>query len=98
MKKGEIKVTVIATSFGTDVPKKSLFAGNPEVTTSKPLVKDEPREQVKKEIHNTIEVSKSTNISNNEFLKKVEKKTEPIEDIIIEDDTDDWSAVPAFLR
>lgn len=98
MKKGEIKVTVIATSFGTDMPKKSLFAGNPEVTTSKPLVKDEPREQVKKEIHNTIEVSKSTNISNNEFLKKVEKKTEPIEDIIIEDDTDDWSAVPAFLR
>ncbi len=98
MKKGEIKVTVIATSFGTDVPKKSLFAGTPEVTTSKPLVKDEPREQVKKEIHNTIEISKTSNISNNEFLKKVEKKSEPIEEIIIDDDTDDWSAVPAFLR
>ncbi len=98
MKKGEIKVTVIATSFGTDVPKKSLFAGTPEIATSKPLIKDEPREQVKKEIHNTIEISKTSNISNNEFLKKVEKKSEPIEEIIIDDDTDDWSAVPAFLR
>ena len=35
---------------------------------------------------------------NNDFLKKPEKKTEVIEDIIIDDDTDDWSAVPAFLR
>jgi cell division protein FtsZ len=26
LKKGELKVTVIATSFGTDVPKKSLFS------------------------------------------------------------------------
>jgi hypothetical protein len=26
------------------------------------------------------------------------KKPEPIEDIIVDDDGDDWSAVPAFLR
>jgi cell division protein FtsZ len=96
MKKGELKVTVIATSFGTDVPKKSLFAGTPEV--SKPLVKDEPVREVKKEIHNTIETTKANNLSNNEFFKKVEKKPEPMEEIIIDDDTDDWSAVPAFLR
>lgn len=96
MKKGELKVTVIATSFGTDTPKKSLFAGTPEV--AKPLVKDEPIREVKKEIHNTIETSKATNLSNNEFFKKVEKKADPIEEIIIDDDTDDWSAVPAFLR
>jgi cell division protein FtsZ len=92
MKKGELKVTVIATSFSGETPKKSLFAG---VTTPVGTpVKDESPAVVKKEIHNTID----RNIgSSNEFVKKMEKKPEP-EEIVIEDDADDWSAVPAFLR
>lgn len=100
LKKGELKVTVIATSFGIDAPKKSLFSN-----VSSPLVKEENANQVKKEVHNTIQntqnSSANTNL-NNDFIKKIErperieKKVE--EEIIIEDDGEDWSAVPAFLR
>jgi hypothetical protein len=37
-------------------------------------------------------------MSNNDFIVKKLEKKEPREEIIIEDDGDDWSAVPAFLR
>ncbi len=95
LKKGELKVTVIATSFGTEAPRKNLFSGT-SALTNQTLVKDETPAKIIKEIHNTIQ---NPNInSNNDFLKKIEKKPEPIEEIIIDDDTEDWSAVPAFLR
>jgi cell division protein FtsZ len=93
-KKGELKVTVIATSFSGETPKKSLFAGVVPTTTGAAAVKDEAPAVIKKEIHNTIDRSIG---SSNEFLKKMEKKSEP-EEVVIEDDNDDWSAVPAFLR
>lgn len=101
LKKGELKVTVIATNFPADVPRsKTLFGG--ANNTGQILVKDENAAILKKEINNSINTVKNTNsnISNNDFIKKVEttKKAEPISEIIIEDDTDDWSAVPAFLR
>ncbi|MFA5840802.1 MAG: cell division protein FtsZ [Candidatus Paceibacterota bacterium] len=96
LKKGEIKVTVIATSFPADMPRKNLFSA-----ATSGLMKDETPAVVKKEIHNSIQnnmqgVNSNNNLSNNDFIKKIEKK-EVIEDII-EDDGDDWSAVPAFLR
>jgi cell division protein FtsZ len=97
-KKGEIKVTVIATSFAPEAPKKSLFSSGPTIGS---MVKDEGTEKVKKEIHNSIDRSIGTS---NEFVKAREnpitsqpKKPEITEDII-EDDEDNWSAVPAFLR
>ena len=92
LKKGEIKVTVIATNFPADMPRKSLFSAGTAVNQT--LLKDETPAVIKKEIHNTIQ---SSNVANNDFIKKTEKK-EPKEEIIIEDDGDDWSAVPAFLR
>ena len=108
LKKGELKVTVIATSFPADMPRKSLFTG--VLNGNQTLVKDEKPEVVKKEIHNTLLNMNSgnsnttnsasvnnTNNANIDLLKKVEKKPEIVEDIII-DDADDWSAVPAFLR
>jgi len=88
LKKGELKVTVIATSFSADIPKKSLFAG-----VAQTVLKEDNVAMAKKEIHNTIQ---SGNIGNNDFLKKMDKKSSV--DDVIEDDTDDWSAVPAFLR
>lgn len=91
LKKGELKVTVIATSFPADMPRKSLFSPNLEGQT---LVKDEAPVVVKKEIHNAIQ--STTTPSNDAFIKRTEKKIE-VEDII-DDDGDDWSAVPAFLR
>jgi len=85
LKKGELKVTVIATSFPADMPRKSLFGVNAGQT----LLKDESPAVVKKEIHNSIQ----SGMGSNDFLKKIDKKED-----IIEDDGDDWSAVPAFLR
>lgn len=105
LKKGELKVTVIATSFPADMPRKSLFSGTTSINqtqnntaTNKETEKnrEDNTQNVKKEIHNSLP---NTNLnSNNDFLKKSEKKVEVIEDIIIDDDNDDWSAVPAFLR
>jgi cell division protein FtsZ len=105
LKKGEIKVTVIATNFPADMPRKTLF--NNTGGASQTLLKEENPAVVKKEVNNTIKTGTinisntptPSNIANNDFIKKMDsKKSEPIEDIIVDDDTDDWSAVPAFLR
>lgn len=94
LKKGELKVTVIATNFPADMPRKSLFSGTG--TLNQTLLKEENAALAKKEISNSI---KSGNMGSNEFIKKGDgKKADSANDIIIEDDTDDWSAVPAFLR
>lgn len=111
LKKGEVKVTVIATNFPTDLPKKSLFAGVPQ---GQPAMKEENASTIKKEVQNTISnilgnqntnnssaTSNTVNTTNNDFLKKIERKESPkveTEEIIIDDDANDWSAVPAFLR
>ncbi len=78
LKKGELKVTVIASSFSSDVPRKSLFSG------SQTLLKEENADKAVKEIRGAID-------------SNLGKKKEA-EEIIIEDNTDEWSAVPAFLR
>ncbi len=98
LKKGELKVTVIATSFPADAPRKSLFSGTG--TLNQTLLKEENAALAKKEISNSIKSGNlGGNMGSNEFIKKGDgKKTESASDIIIEDDTDDWSAVPAFLR
>jgi len=88
LKKGEIKVTVIATSFPADMPRKNLFSGAP----GGQLLKDETPAMIKKEIHNSLQ----NGSLNNDFIKKNEKRE--VKEEIIEDDSDDWSAVPAFLR
>lgn len=101
LKKGEVKVTVIATNFPTDMPRKNLFSS--AGASGQTLLKEENAAMAKKEIASSINSMKSGNtnsgMGNNDFIKKMDtKKSEPIKDIIIEDDTDDWSAVPAFLR
>jgi len=78
LKKGELKVTVIATSFSSDISRKNLFSNTPT------FLKEENADMAKKEIRSTIE--------NNAGKKK------EVEEIIIDDNTEEWSAVPAFLR
>lgn len=96
LKKGDLKVTVIATNFPSDMPRQNLFSGSGSSNSqSQVLLKEENVAMAKKEISNSI---KNGNVSNINFVNKVEKKPEPIKDIIIDDDTEDWSAVPAFLR
>ncbi|MFA6397266.1 MAG: cell division protein FtsZ [Candidatus Paceibacterota bacterium] len=85
LKKGEVKVTVIATGFGftpDELPKKTLFQQYQSPTS---ITREE-----KKEIHNSLPETP-------EFPKKIEIKIED-EAEIVEDDQDDWNAVPAFLR
>lgn len=87
-KKGEIKVTVIATNFGNEASRKNLFSNSNSFNHT--TLKEENASTAKKEIHNSIQNKNENNI-------KIEKKPEP-EEIVIEDDADEWSAVPAFLR
>ncbi len=96
LKKGEVKVTVIATGFPTDSPKKSLFGVAPveQKKESMPFFSNkENREvkEIKREIHNAP-------IMPEEKIQPKEIKPE-IEEFIDDDlEDDDWSAVPAFLR
>lgn len=94
--KGEVKITVIATGFPSGGVKKEMSTFQVKKEDETTLVKEElvktvetPVEKVeKKEIHNDMP---------SEFIQK--KK--PVETIVLDDfddDTDDWSAVPAFLR
>lgn len=85
LKKGEIKVTVIATSFGEGIPKKSLFA-SAEPGSKATVLTEENKEKAKKEV--------ASSIKKGEVVNKDEKEKE---EIVIDDD-DEWSAVPAFLR
>ncbi len=89
LKKGEMKVTVIATGFPTDMPKRSLFqsqvAMKPEPTIAT-AHKEEIVTAIKREVPQV----------NNEYIKKADPVK--VEDDLFIDDTDDWSAVPAFLR
>lgn len=111
LKKGEVKVTVIATSFPTDITKgKSLFG--PQMNTIQ-----EPKPKVEEKIFafKKENIPLQQNAIQNEIGKKVERKENTpaptantvtidkpapkiVEDIIIDDDTEDWSAVPAFFR
>lgn len=90
LKKGELKVTVIACSFASDAPRKNLFSGTSILNQT--LLKEENADKAIKEIHNTIQSSNKSNTS--DFFKKEKKE----EEIIVDDETEDWSAVPAFLR
>lgn len=80
LKKGEVKITVIASGF-------------PDTTGKRTLFNSEPGEKGK--IYNSVSsapVTPSREASPSPAPKSEDKK------ITIDDDEDDWSAVPAFLR
>ena len=88
LKKGEMKVTVIATGFPTDMPKRSLFQMGQSRAIDQTVAnstKEEIVQAVKKELPKN---------ESSDYIKKPEK----VEDDLFIDDTDDWSTVPAFLR
>ncbi len=92
MKKGEIKVTVIATGFSSKVKRRD---DSPMITTISSsssrvdiLVEKDPFES--ENVDYSFE-NRTTTIT--------EKKSETItEELDIDESEDDWSAVPAFLR
>ena len=88
LKKGEMKVTVIATGFPTDMPKRSLFQMGQSRAIDQATTPDKEDTSKDKE--------KDKNGANSDYIKKGEK--EKVDDDLFIDDTDDWSTVPAFLR
>lgn len=88
LKKGEMKVTVIATGFPTDMPKRSLFQ-----SSQRPVVEPTVAASSKEEI---IQAATPVKDTSSDYIKKTEKVD--IDDDLFIDDTDDWSTVPAFLR
>lgn len=110
LKKGEMKITVIATGFPTDAPKKSLFASqstpivNTQQTTissifsKKPDISNIPINTGDKD-QASQEKKEIHNSIPNDYIKKTDKKIFGEEIIVDDEDTDDeWNAIPAFLR
>lgn len=106
LKKGEIQITVIATGFPTGSPKKSLFQSQTEATIQKQMT--ENKEKERDELKKVVKKQMIEEVDLEDILPQNNKK-EPIEiidgesfgDDDMEDDDedkDDWSAVPAFLR
>ncbi len=87
LKKGEMKVTVIATGFPTDMPKRSLFQSQNKLNDQ--TVINSSKEEILQAVN-----KESSKDSSSDYLKKLEK----VDDDLFIDDTDDWSTVPAFLR
>ena len=89
LKKGEMKVTVIATGFPTDMPKRSLFQ---TTKVGEPTVANSSKEEIIQAVNKDLG-------KGSDYIKKndVKEKEKEDDDLFI-DDTDDWSTVPAFLR
>ncbi len=85
IKKGEIKITVIASGFPDGYMKKTLFGEKERATTDS---NDEGRGKIFNSVFNKEERKEKEE----ELPKEEEKKQNII------DDDDDWGAVPAFLR
>ena len=96
LKKGEVRITVIATGFPTDSPRKSLFQAQTEMTIQKM-----PEIVEKKEVKSKKPEPIAT-IEDDDFIPtSPDKESIEIVDDAFSDDSkedDDWSAVPSFLR
>lgn len=102
LKKNEVKITVIAAGFPDGVDKRSLFSSGAK---QQPLQREENRDRVdqKREINNSFveQEPKKIDIAR-ESAKGAHDKMhdkEPVAIIDLEvEGSEDWSAVPAFLR
>lgn len=105
LKKNEIKVTVIASGFPEGVEKRNLFSG---AAKQQPTRHEEPTHAKHSEnvgeIHNGFIVEpepKKVEVTHTPAAapKKTTLNKEPVAIIDLEDGaTEDWSAIPAFLR
>ncbi len=92
LKKGEIRITVIATGFPTDTPRKSLFQSQPELEIKREIPPLPEKEEKK--------IKKQEEVIDDDFIPTQKDSIEIIDDAFGDDskDDDDWSAVPSFLR
>ena len=105
LKKGEVKVTVIATGFPTDAPKRSLFQPSFAQNAPTPIFSKKEEKEVVAEAPVATKKEQSAPIQpttpmTSDFVKRADKEQPATSNDIptFGDDTEDWSAVPAFLR
>jgi len=93
LKKGDVKVTIIASGFPEAAAKKSLFGGTTINKTDEIEEEKTDKKEKSGKMFNSVSIDR---IEKKEEKKQVEKReTKPL---IEEDDEDEWGAVPAFLR
>ncbi len=100
LNKGEVKVTVIATGFPNALPRKSLFpSSQPSIIQPKTQSSEEKIEKKEPIVANTFN---DKPLEKTELIKKPEIKFDDSKGTTVQINTDeeddDWSAVPAFLR
>jgi cell division protein FtsZ len=100
LKKGDIKVTVIASGFPDDVVNKSFFASHTpkRMSDEDSDEKEDTREKETESILETLKLSKKPEKRDEKEIiinKEPEQKKETLK--VPEDEDDDW-AVPNFLR
>jgi cell division protein FtsZ len=103
LKKGEVKITVIATGFPTDTNRKTSFGVS--INQSVNQAQNQPAQNTNSGIGSLFSSRKpSDGIAvaepqpQNDYLKRVESDIEIPDEDEDEDNGDDFSAVPAFLR
>ncbi len=93
LKKGQIRVTVIATGFPEPGQRSTLFAGSQRLVAKKdhdvPPVSPRVREEMK---HNDIIIEKQ------EKTAKEATRSEPYKAPVKDDEDDNWGGLPSFLR
>lgn len=94
LKKGEMKVTVIATGFPTGSPKKSLFQGG-QSQVKETTVSNSTKEEIMSAVKKESPIIQQASVNTNDYIKKTDFKED---DLFNDENNDDWSAVPAFLR
>lgn len=96
MKKGEMKITVIATGFPNELSKKNNLFGqsaNQIFTNNRAQQEQLPAEEPKK----TLEVQQQTPQQASQPLIQKPEIQEPVVEAELTDE-EDWGAIPAFLR
>ncbi len=106
LKKGSIKVTVIATGFKTD--KTSLTQESESVKDTEKTEEEEKsfapsffagkKKEEKEEIHNELPDFDEELETEEEIETKKEIKEDPIKNKDLDDEDDDWGGIPSFLK
>jgi len=94
LKKGEIKVTVIASGFPNNMPKKNSLFGLSKEREEK---KEERREE-KRELPAFVMSTPAEPVKKIPEKERDKERKEIIIDDSVADESDEWSAIPAFLR
>lgn len=94
LKKGEVKITVIASSFPESQTRKTLFG-----ETAKEVVRPEREREDEGKIYNTLPTPPKPPVATQipvQSVPVVEPEPKKLE--VTEGEDDEWGAVPAFLR